>query len=127
MADFHRRGEVRFMKTTLIAVASFFLLAVPAHAQTRGPGQLNYSGGGGGGVGLGGGGGATGFRLPVIGRQEHDEYIYVQGSEDTFVPTRFVSFDAAVKLGKEALAYRPKTIVEVAAECRAAKKRASRD
>ena len=115
------------MKTTLIAATSFFLLALPAHAQTRGPvpGQLNYGGGGGGGAGLGGGGGATGFRLPVISRQEHDEYIYVQGSEDTFVPTRFVSFDAAVKLGKEALAYRPKTIVEVAAECRAAKKRAS--
>jgi hypothetical protein len=109
------------MKITLIA-ASLFLLAAPLHAQTR-PNQLSLGGGGGG---LGGfGSSSITLSLPATDRTEkHYSYIYAEGSDGTFVPTRFVSFDAAVKLGKAELAYRPKTIVEVAAECRAAKKQA---
>ena len=112
------------MKITIIA-ASLFLLALPARAQVHvaggaAPSQLTFAGGGGGG---GFGLGAVAFTMPVVNRtQQHYTYIYAQGSDQTFVPTRFVSFEAAVKLGKAALAHRPKTIVEVAAECRAAKK-----
>jgi hypothetical protein len=108
------------IKMTLIA-GSFFVFAASAHAQTR-PNQMTFSGGGGvGGVG----GGSMSFSLPVIDRaHEHYAYIYEQGSKETYVPTRFVSYDAALKLGEAALAYRPKTIAEVAAEYRAEKKRA---
>lgn len=122
------------MKITLIA-ASFFFLAVPVHAQTHiagggaVPSQLNFSGGGGGGLSGGGGfGGSAGFgavsfRMPAANRPaEHYSYVYAQGSDATFIPTRFVSFETALKLGKAALAYRPKTIVEVAAQYRAEKK-----
>lgn len=115
------------MKKITLMAASVFFLALPACAQTHvvgggTPNQLNFTGGGGGGVG-GFSASSLGFTLPVIDRsREHYTYVYAQGSDATFVPTRFVSFDDAVKLGKAALAYRPKTIVEVAAECRAAKK-----
>lgn len=110
------------MKMGLIA-GSLFLFAASAHAQAR-PNQLTYGGGGGGGVGDVGGG-AMSFSLPVIDRaHERYTYIYEQGSNETYVPTRFVSYDAALKLGEAALAYRPKTIAEVAAEYRAEKKQA---
>ncbi|MFZ0336093.1 MAG: hypothetical protein WAN10_05625 [Candidatus Acidiferrales bacterium] len=108
------------MKMGLIA-GSLFFFAASAHAQAR-PNQLTS--GGGGGVGDVGGG-AMSFSLPVIDRaHEHYTYIYEQGSNETYVPTRFVSYDAALKLGEAALAYRPKTIAEVAAEYRAEKKQA---
>jgi hypothetical protein len=116
------------MKITLVA-ASVLFLAFSAQAQTHGAGsgagQMNFAGGGGGGGGFGiaGSGGET-FALPVIIRNsEHYTYAYAQGSEQTFEPTRFVSYETALKMGKEALRYHPKTIVEVAAECRAAEKK----
>lgn len=112
MVDFLLKGETNSMKIGLIA-ASLFFLAMPVHAQA-------LVGSGGGGLGPV----SFSFSIPVIDRTAtHYNYIYAQGSDATFVPTRFVSYDKAVKIGKEALAYRPKTIVEVAAECRAAKKR----
>lgn len=121
------------MKITLIA-ATLFFLAIPAHAQRRFAGgaatstQLNFTGTGGGGfgsLGFGSSGfGASFSSMPATSQApEHYTYIYEQGSEDTYVPTRFVSFTTALKMGKAALAYRPKTIAEVAAECRAEKKR----
>jgi hypothetical protein len=119
------------MKITLMA-ASLLFLAFSAQAQTHAaggggaPGQMNFVGGGGGGgfdIGGSGLGGMT-FALPVINRNsEHYTYAYAQGSEQTFEPTRFVSYQTALKMGKEALAYHPKSIVEVAAECRATEKR----
>lgn len=120
------------MKITLIA-ATLFFLAIPAHAQRHfaggasTPTQLNFSGtGGGGGFGTWGFGssgfGASSFSIPATSQApEHYTYIYAQGSESTYVPTRFVSFAMALKMGKAALAYQPKNIAEVAAECRAKK------
>lgn len=113
------------MKISL-AVASLLFLAVSAQAQTHGggfapTGPLSFSGGG-----TPGGFSAStiSFSLPVIDRS-HDRYTYVygQGSRTSFEPTKFVSYDTAMKMAKEALAYRPKSIVEVAAECRAARKK----
>lgn len=122
------------MKITLIA-ATLFFLAIPAHAQARFAGgaaaarQLNSTGTGGGGGGYGTSGfGSSGFgasfsSIPVMSQtSEHYTYIYAQGSEATYVPTRFVSFATALKMAKVALAYRPKGIAEVAAEYRAEKK-----
>lgn len=120
------------MKITLIA-ATLFFLAIPAHAQRHFAGgaatatQLNFSGTGGGGgfgsLGFGSSGfGASFSSLPATGQApEHYTYIYAQGSEETYVPTRFVSFATALNMAKAALAYRPKTIAEVAAEYRAEK------
>ena len=111
------------IKMALIA-GPLFLLAASAHGQTR-PSQLTFTGGAGGGIGDVGGGSIS-FSMPVIDRSnQHYTYIYEQGSKETYVPTRFVPYDAALKLGKAALAYRPKTIAEVAAEYRAEKKRAN--
>jgi hypothetical protein len=113
------------MKISL-AAASLLFLAVSAQAQTHGgnlaiPAQLTFSGAGSAG---GFSAGSVSFSMPVIDRSaEHDSYVYEQGSSTTFEPTRFVSFDTAMKLAKEALAYHPKSIVEVAAECRAARKK----
>jgi hypothetical protein len=112
------------MKISL-AVASLLFLAVSAQAQTHGvsyatPAQMTFSGGGSPG---GFSPGNVSFSLPVIDRPQHDTYVYEQGSDTTFVPTRFVSYETAIKLGKDALAYHPKSIVEVAAECRAARKK----
>lgn len=122
------------MKTLLI-LATLVLFAIPAHAQVRfagggaAPLQLNSVGTGGGG-GFGGSGfGSSGFgtnlfSMPATSHAaEHYTYIYAQGSEATYVPTRFVSFATALKMAKAELAYRPKSIVEVAAEYRAEKKK----
>lgn len=118
------------MKITVIA-ASLFLLSMPVYAQSHTGGgstrQLNATNGGGGGFGgFGGSGGFSGVSFSMSNATrtvQHTSYVYAQGSGGTFVPTRFVSFDTAVKLGKQAMAYKPKSIVEVAAECRAAEKR----
>lgn len=114
------------MKISL-AVASLLFFAVSAQAQTHGgsfapTGQLSLSGG----STPGGFSASTlAFSLPVIDRSsEHYTYLYGQGSSSTFEPSKFVSYDTAMKLAEEALAYRPKSIVEVAAECRAARKKA---
>ncbi len=121
------------MKITLIA-ATLFFLAIPAHAQAhlaRGgttSQQLNFTGTGGGGGGFGMSGfGGSGFgasfssMLGTSQTPEHYTYVYAQGSEATYVPTRFVSFATALKMGKAALVYRPKSIAEVAAEYHAEK------
>lgn len=123
------------MKITLIA-ATLFFLAIPAHAQARFAGggaaalQLNFIGTG-GGAGFGAMGfGSSGFgasfsSMPAANQlPQHYTYIYAQGSESTYVPTRFVSFATALKIAKVELAYRPKSIAEVAAEYRAEKKKA---
>jgi hypothetical protein len=118
------------MKTALITIAAaFFLVAVPVHAQDHAS-QLSFSGGG-GGMGYGGGGfsssivGGASFSSPgATNRAEHYTYTYAQGSTDTYNPTHFVSFATGLKLAKEMLAYRPKSLGEIAAEYRAGKKQA---
>lgn len=112
------------MKTALMATA-FLFLVVPVHAQDRSS-RLN-SGGGGAGFGGGFGGSSIGggsFSLPATTRVEHYAYVYAQGSAATYTPTRFVSFETGLKLAEEAQAYRPKSLGEIAAEYRAAKKQA---
>jgi hypothetical protein len=112
------------MKIMLVTAASLFFLALPACAQTHGgpAPQLAYAGGGSpGGFSL-----SSNSVLPSITRTNHYTLVYGQGSDATFVPTHFVSYDTAVKLGEAALAYRPKSVVEAAAECRAARKQAEK-
>ena len=110
------------MKTALIATAFLFVI-VPVHAQDRAS-QLSFGGNGGAGFGSGGfGSSSLGGALSATTRNEHYTYTYAQGSATTYVPTRFVSFETGLKLAKEALVYRPKSLGEIAAEYRAAKKK----
>lgn len=116
------------MKTALFA-ASILLFALPAHAQHRfaggaAPSNLSFSGGGGAGGGLGGGG-LSGVSFGGVSNNAPTryQYVYVHGSDATYVPSTFVPFKTALQMGKAALAYRPKTIAEVAAEYRASKKK----
>lgn len=112
------------MKTALIASA-FLFLALPVHAQDRAS-QLTF--GGGGGAGFGGAGfsaasiGRSALSLAATSRSEHYTYTYAQGSAATYTPTRFVSFETGLKLAKETPVYRPKSLGEIAAEYRAAKR-----
>ncbi|MFZ0211777.1 MAG: hypothetical protein WBE20_13325 [Candidatus Acidiferrales bacterium] len=64
----------------------------------------------------------SGF-LPTTNRTAF-QMTSAQGSS-TFVPSTFVPYKEAVKMGQAALAYKPKSIAEVAAEYRASKKRAN--
>lgn len=110
------------MKTVLIA--AFLFLVVPVHAQDRAS-RLTSGGNGGAGFGTGGfGSSSIGGSLPAATRNEHCTYTYAQGSSATYTPTRFVSFETGLKLAKETLAVRPKSLGEIAAEYRAAKNHA---
>jgi hypothetical protein len=103
----------------IVLIISFSL---PASAQSHaGAGaaasSLSFSGGGGGY----GGGGVSSHALPLP-PEAHYPLAYAQGSATEYVASTYLPFEEAVKLGKEALAYKPKSIAQVAAECRAAKK-----
>jgi hypothetical protein len=98
-------------------VAAILLWIFPARAQNRSAGA---SGGGGFGAGS-----INANMLPHTPVASFDE-IVVQGSDSDYVPSTFVPFEAAVRMGEAALAYRPKSLGEVAVEYRAAKKHAQK-
>lgn len=108
------------MKTALIATA-FLFLVVPAHGQDRAS-QLNFNGWGVGSGGVGFGGSSISRLSFSTSRTEHYTYTYAQGSATTYSPTRFVSFETGLKLAKEMQAYQPKSLGEIAAEYRVARK-----
>ena len=121
------------MKTLLFAIA-ILLFALPAGAQGRfgsSPAMTNNGGAGGvsgggygGGYGGGGGYGFGGYNALPHYATALNQVILVQGTDGDYFPSTFVSFDEAVKMGEEALSYKPKSLGEVAAEYRAAKKSA---
>jgi hypothetical protein len=102
------------MKKILGAAALVLLFSVPALAQYKPPsGPVTYSGGGGGGGALSGG--STGSRLPNYAPAQFATAA-ASGSDSTFAPSTFLTFDQAVAEGKaEALAVH-KSLAEVAAE-----------
>lgn len=77
---------------------------------------------GGGGVGGGYGAGGVSFHSHSLPPEAHYELSYAQGSATEYVASTYVPYEEAVKLGNAALTYKPKSIAQVAAECRAAKK-----
>jgi len=108
----------------LILIISF---ALPACAQSHGSGgagatasPLSVSGGGGGGYGAGG----VSFPSHSPRPEVHYELAYAQGSACEYVASTYLTFEEAVKLGKAALENKPKSIAQVAADFRAAKKSA---
>jgi hypothetical protein len=111
----------------MIFAAFVLFFSLPLHAQSRmppagaTPSASNNSGGGGGGGSYGGGGGAGIHSLPSCPARQYS-YSYAHGSGADFAPTSFLPYDQAVKLGDAVLAEKPKSLGEVAAEYRAAKK-----
>ncbi len=116
------------MKMALLPGSILLLIiafSLPASAQGRGSAgvtasALTLSGGGGGGGGYGTGG--VSFHSHTLPPEAHYELAYAQGSATEYVASTYVPYEEAVKLGKEALAYNPRSIAQVAAECRAARK-----
>jgi hypothetical protein len=111
----------------LLGVATFVLLfSMPAHAQNRGGGVSAGGGGnapsssGGGGVG-GSGIGSNGSRLAIYPRATFDVSA-VSGSDPSFAPSTFLSFEQAVAEGKAINAANHKSVAETAAENTAARK-----
>lgn len=115
------------MKLLSFAVL-FLLLALPAHAQNHAtqvssaPSSTTMGGGGAGGAG---GGYGSSFSFPTSSSAAapvHYQYSFAHGSSSSFVPSTFVPFQDAVKMGEAALAAPPPvSIAQVAAEYRARK------
>jgi len=111
---------------SVILAASLLLLAVPAHAQahasTTGGGSptsaLTFSGGG------SGGGGSMGFGFGFLPATSPTRFqITSAHGSSTYEPSTFVPFKEAVAMGIAAMTFKPKSIVEVAAEYCASKQR----
>lgn len=126
------------MKMRMVMAAGAALLALvlalPAHAQMRGPvgggttttgvgGAPGSAGGGGGSVSGGGGGVGTGggHSMPSFAPARYRNSA-AHGTETDFQPTSFVPYEQAVKMGQAALAQQAKTLGQIAAEYRAAKR-----
>jgi hypothetical protein len=103
-----------------LALAVFALLfALPAHAQHAGaaPSGTTNSGGGGYGGSMGGADFSDSSHIP----QTQFTVVIAHGSAQDFVPSTFMCFSQAVKIGEAELAYQTKTLGEVAREYRAEK------
>jgi hypothetical protein len=115
------------MKALFFAVL-ILLFALPARAQGHAshvgsPASPMINGGGGG---AGGGYGSVSFPASASSAPVHYQYTFAHGSESGFVPSRFVRYEDAVKMGQAAALATPPTpvsIAEVAAEYRALKQR----
>jgi hypothetical protein len=114
------------MKKFLGVTAFVLLFSIPAHAQTRGGGVSAGGGGnspsssGGGGIGGGSIGGNV-SRLSIYPRATFDVSA-VSGSDPSFAPSTFLSFEQAVAEGKAINAANQKSLAEAAAENSAAQK-----
>ena len=106
---------------TCAALLCVLSLSIPVSAQSRGSAGTasspqSFSGGG-----YGGGGGAS-SPSHAPRPEVHYELAYAQGSATEYVASAYVSFEEAVKLGQQVLTNKPKSVAEVAAEYRAARK-----
>lgn len=111
----------------LLGVGVFvFMFSIPAHAQAKG-GGVSVGGGGNapttsGGAGMGGGGiGGNSSRLPAYPRATFDVSA-VSGSDTSFAPSTFLSFEQAVAEGKAITEANHKSVAEIAAENSATQK-----
>lgn len=123
---------MRLAMAAVAALLGLVLAATPAHAQMRAPASggmqttatsgQGAGAGGGGGSGSGGGGGFGGgsHTLPTL-TQVHYANPSAHGTEADYQPTSFMPYDAAVKMGQDALSGPQKTLGEIAAEYRAEK------
>lgn len=114
------------MKLILGAAALTLIFSVPAMAQ----GYFGNYGNVGGGPSLNGGGtlndhtGYTGVGTHILNNTPVTRFSMsvTNGSSAEFIPSTFVPFEQAVEQGRAALAAKPKTLAEIAAEYRAQKR-----
>ena len=100
----------------LILMASMTVGAQQRVGAGMAPSSLNQGGGGGGY-----GGGPMSFDTLPESPQPIWIYDYVHGSFEEYIPSVYMPYDDAVKLGQTILNAKPKTLGEIAAEYRAAK------
>jgi hypothetical protein len=108
---------------SVILTALVLLFAVPARAQNR-AGAMATSSLRDGGGGMGGNGSTYIFSAASLSggpsnQSTADHCIFVRGTDDGIFNSTFVPYPQAIKMGLAALAFKPKTVVEVAAETRA--------
>jgi hypothetical protein len=112
------------MKVLFFALL-ILLFALPAHAQSHaartGSTASPMTNGGGGAAG--GSYGSVSFPTSSGSAPVHYQYSFAHGSDAGFVPSTYVRYEDALKMGQAALAAQPKpvSIAEVAAEYRALK------
>jgi hypothetical protein len=116
------------MMRGIVFVVVMLLFCVPAYAQHATPaGGATSSANGGGGGGFGGGGGGGGYGGFASGgnfsfsNSAPTTFLSISAHGDNYVPSTYLPYDEAVKLGREIQEAKPRNIVEVAAETRAKK------
>lgn len=111
----------------LIIGATFLILIFSASAFGQSFGTYGYIGSGpslNSGASLNSRSGFTGVGTHTLYSTPEPRFhmTVVNGSSNDFIPSTFVPFEQAVAQGRAALATKPKTLAEVAAEYRATKK-----
>lgn len=109
------------MKGVLLGGLILFF-SLPSYAQghaTMGGAAASAGYTQGGGSGVGGGGTSPSLLHTPLTRFE---YTYAHGTDCEFVPSSFMAYDDAVKLGRSILDTQPRSLGEIAAEYRAKKK-----
>jgi len=107
------------MKIALGLAAIILLAAAPAHGQARG-GSNRVGGSVGSGASMGGGGltGPTSFTTLTWSAPAIPASTSVSGSNDSYLPSTFVTFAQAIAQGNADLKEQGKTVAEAAAESR---------
>ena len=111
------------MKIAFGSLAMILLCSVAAQGQM---GQVVVSRGGGGGGAGGAISGAVGFSILPWAAPARLEAINVSGSDATFLPSTFVTFESAVAQGKIEITEQRRTVVQAAAASRKALQTRSR-
>jgi hypothetical protein len=119
----NRPESVRTMKKLLGFAILGLTLSLPIHAQRAmgGSGGPASSAGGASGSGIGGGGTVSFHTLPDVPRAQF-QIVDVSGGDASFFPSSFMQFEKGIAEGEAALAFRRKSLGEVARENRAAEK-----
>jgi hypothetical protein len=121
------RGRVAAMRIAILGALAI-LFSLPAHAQSHTTLGGATPGGGYNTGGAGGAGGVSGGSLnPVMFHTPatHFDVGYAHGTDGEFVPSSFMNYEDAVKLGRSMVEAKPKSLGEIAAEYRARKKQPS--
>jgi hypothetical protein len=106
------------MKIALGFAAVILLATVPAQGQARGGASRTTGGGGAGSYGGGALSGTSSFSTLGPVAPSNSAATNVSGTDATFLPSRFVTFAAAVEQGNANIKEESKTVVQAAAEAR---------
>jgi hypothetical protein len=112
----------------LILAGVILLSSLPSHAQHMPPSggaapSTTSGGGGGGGGGFGSSSISASFSIP---HSPTARFQILAAHGGTYVPSTFVSYEEAVRMGQAALTSKPKSVVEAATETQAERKQRQR-